>query len=63
LAVRANPNAPTYRAQREASTGVARGTSWRAARDRFTEAFRMALLAMNAHRLRTVLTMLGIIIG
>jgi len=31
--------------------------------DRFTEAFRMALLAMNAHRLRTLLTMLGIIIG
>ncbi|MDD0837576.1 MacB family efflux pump subunit [Curvibacter sp. HBC61] len=31
--------------------------------DRFGEAFRMALLAMNAHRLRTLLTMLGIIIG
>lgn len=31
--------------------------------DRFSEAFRMALLAMNAHRLRTLLTMLGIIIG
>ena len=31
--------------------------------DRLTEAFRMALLAMNAHRLRTLLTMLGIIIG
>ncbi|MGR7995423.1 MULTISPECIES: MacB family efflux pump subunit [unclassified Xanthobacter] len=30
---------------------------------RFQEAFRMALLAMNAHRLRTFLTMLGIIIG
>jgi macrolide transport system ATP-binding/permease protein len=63
IADRANPNAPTYRAQREASTGVARGNGWRAARDRFTEAFRMALLAMNAHRLRTFLTMLGIIIG
>ena len=36
---------------------------WRAARDRFSEAFRMAVLAMNAHRLRTFLTMLGIIIG
>jgi len=34
-----------------------------AQRDRFLEAFRMALLAMNAHRLRTFLTMLGIIIG
>ncbi|MFN9470107.1 MacB family efflux pump subunit [Acidovorax sp.] len=31
--------------------------------DRFREAFHMALLAMNAHRLRTVLTMLGIVIG
>lgn len=31
--------------------------------DRFAEAFRMALLAMNAHKLRTFLTMLGIIIG
>ncbi|MBF7682302.1 MacB family efflux pump subunit [Acinetobacter sp. B5B] len=31
--------------------------------DRLSEAFRMALLAMNAHRMRTFLTMLGIIIG
>ncbi len=31
--------------------------------DRFAEAFRMALRSMNAHRLRTLLTMLGIIIG
>ncbi|MFT4074525.1 MAG: MacB family efflux pump subunit [Asticcacaulis sp.] len=31
--------------------------------DSFVEAFRMALLAMNAHRMRTFLTMLGIIIG
>ena len=34
-----------------------------ALRDRFSEAFRMALRAMNAHRMRTFLTMLGIIIG
>ena len=34
-----------------------------ALRDRFLEAFQMALIAMNAHRLRTFLTMLGIIIG
>ena len=39
------------------------GSAFQAARDRFTEAFRMAVLAMNAHRLRTFLTMLGIIIG
>jgi len=31
--------------------------------ERLREALRMALLAMNAHRLRTFLTMLGIIIG
>ncbi|MDO9402550.1 MAG: MacB family efflux pump subunit [Polaromonas sp.] len=37
--------------------------SFKAALDRFTEAFRMAVLAMNSHRLRTFLTMLGIIIG
>ena len=38
-------------------------SAFRAFFDRFTEAFRMALLAMNAHRMRTFLTMLGIIIG
>ncbi|GAB3049514.1 MacB family efflux pump subunit [Acinetobacter apis] len=31
--------------------------------DGLSEAFRMALLSMNAHRMRTFLTMLGIIIG
>lgn len=36
---------------------------WRGALDRFGEAFHMATLAMNAHRARTLLTMLGIIIG
>lgn len=33
------------------------------AMDRFSEAFMMALRSMNAHRLRSFLTMLGIIIG
>lgn len=36
---------------------------WRQWAGRLTEAFRMALLALKAHRLRTFLTMLGIIIG
>ncbi|MDB5439861.1 MAG: Phosphonate-transporting ATPase, partial [Caulobacteraceae bacterium] len=36
---------------------------FQAALDSFNEALRMALLAMNAHRMRTFLTMLGIIIG
>ncbi|OWY36490.1 MacB family efflux pump subunit [Herbaspirillum aquaticum] len=38
-------------------------STWRAGLDRFKEALRMSLLAMNAHRLRSFLTMLGIIIG
>ncbi|MDC7683600.1 MacB family efflux pump subunit [Asticcacaulis sp. BYS171W] len=43
---------------------TARGRSGFAAMaDSFNEAFRMAVLAMNAHRMRTFLTMLGIIIG
>jgi macrolide transport system ATP-binding/permease protein len=36
---------------------------FQAVADSFVEAFRMAVLAMNAHRMRTFLTMLGIIIG
>ncbi len=39
------------------------GDGWRGLADRAREAFRMAVLAMAAHRLRTFLTMLGIIIG
>jgi macrolide transport system ATP-binding/permease protein len=60
---RRNDNAPSQRAQRAAAPVQAGGSKFQAARDRFVEAFRMALLAMNAHRLRTFLTMLGIIIG
>ncbi|MCF8482948.1 MAG: MacB family efflux pump subunit [Rhodospirillum sp.] len=36
---------------------------WRALAGRFGEALRMALIAMKAQRMRTLLTMLGIIIG
>jgi macrolide transport system ATP-binding/permease protein len=36
---------------------------WRSLLDRLNEAFHMALISMNAHRMRTFLTMLGIIIG
>nr|WP_315232358.1 MacB family efflux pump subunit [uncultured Albidiferax sp.] len=39
------------------------GTGWGAGWGRFSEAFRMAVLAMRAHPLRSFLTMLGIIIG
>ena len=38
-------------------------SGWREMVGRLMEAFRMALLALKAHRLRTFLTMLGIIIG
>ncbi len=41
------------------SPQVQRWFNW----DRYIEAFKMALLAMSSHRLRTFLTMLGIIIG
>ena len=41
----------------------ARRWPWQRLVDRTTEALRMALRSMNAHRLRTFLTMLGIIIG
>ncbi len=43
--------------------GEPAAADWRALWGRGVEAFRMALLAMAAHRLRTFLTMLGIIIG
>ncbi len=38
-------------------------SAWRSLLDRLKEAVRMAVLSMLAHRLRTFLTMLGIIIG
>src|SRR5256885_7911040 len=40
------------------ATAAPRAASWRMFGDRFGEALRMALRAMNAHRLRTFLTML-----
>lgn len=46
--------------QARSSAGL---SPWRAWLNRLREAFRMALLTMQAHRLRTFLTMLGIIIG
>lgn len=49
--------------QAATSEPAKRVSAWRSSFDRLGEAFRMAILAMNAHRLRTFLTMLGIIIG
>ncbi|HEY4202215.1 MAG TPA: MacB family efflux pump subunit [Devosiaceae bacterium] len=42
---------------------VRRSAKWREGFDRGAEALRMAVRAMTAHKLRTFLTMLGIIIG
>jgi macrolide transport system ATP-binding/permease protein len=58
----ANPKRPATRAV-AAVTPANQAAGWQSLRDRFFEAFRMAMLAMAAHRMRTFLTMLGIIIG
>ncbi|HEY0467803.1 MAG TPA: ATP-binding cassette domain-containing protein, partial [Polyangiaceae bacterium] len=58
----ANPKRPATRAA-AAVAPANKAAGWQALRDRFFEAFRMATLAMAAHRMRTFLTMLGIIIG
>ncbi|PZU26834.1 MAG: macrolide ABC transporter permease/ATP-binding protein MacB [Stenotrophomonas sp.] len=63
IADRRNDKVPALQTQQRTEPVRAGGSAFQAARDRFVEAFRMALLAMNAHRLRTFLTMLGIIIG
>ncbi len=48
---------------RDRSDTAGHAASLRARLDRFGETFRMALLSMLAHRLRSLLTMLGIVIG
>lgn len=59
---RTTPAIPYARAGRERNLPD-KGTAPRTFEDRALEALNMALLAMKAHRLRTFLTMLGIIIG
>ncbi|MEJ0038289.1 MAG: MacB family efflux pump subunit [Gammaproteobacteria bacterium] len=59
---RPNPKVAAGRGKLPAGNSTS-GKHWRAVRDRFLEAFHMATLAMAAHRMRTFLTMLGIIIG
>jgi macrolide transport system ATP-binding/permease protein len=62
VADRRKPDAPApAKLQREAAAGTT--APWRALLGRVGEATRMALRAMAAHQLRTLLTMLGIIIG
>ena len=61
---RLNSRGPTQAQTTAAEVPAASASSWwRSYLDRFREAARMALLAMNAHRMRAFLTMLGIIIG
>lgn len=55
----AAPQAP----RQEAVSLTGQGWPWRARWSQFCEAFKMAGIAMASHRLRTLLTMLGIIIG
>ena len=61
------PNTPPLFESSTATTAKApipkKSSALRALFDRLGEAFRMAVLAMTSHRLRTFLTMLGIIIG
>ncbi|AWH89642.1 MacB family efflux pump subunit [Limnobaculum parvum] len=56
--------APEAVVQKSSSSHATKtNNGWFALRDRFVDAFKMALLAMFSQRLRTFLTMLGIIIG
>ncbi|MFZ2754461.1 MAG: MacB family efflux pump subunit [Lysobacteraceae bacterium] len=59
---RIGPGKPAL-VQPKTATAVPSGIGSRSLRDRLSEAFRMAMMAMIAHKLRTFLTMLGIIIG
>ncbi len=54
---------PALPSEANPALGVPPGGSWRAAFGRLREAFGMALLSMRAHKLRSALTMLGIVIG
>ncbi|MCD1124766.1 MacB family efflux pump subunit [Jinshanibacter sp. LJY008] len=65
IADRKVPKGPEDIVQKSSSSSHATKTNngWFALRDRFVDAFKMALLAMFSQRLRTFLTMLGIIIG
>lgn len=60
IADRRNGEDTSVTRQKEA---IRRAARWREGLDRAGEAFRMALRSMVAHKLRTFLTMLGIIIG
>ncbi len=58
-----NPPPPGNGAQSTLETPAQKGASWRQLVSGFREALTMAWLAMAANKMRTLLTMLGIIIG
>lgn len=58
-----NPASNTAAPKTEVIPAKTKARARVAAWDRYAEALKMALLAMSTHRLRTFLTMLGIIIG
>ncbi|GKX58439.1 MacB family efflux pump subunit [Leminorella grimontii] len=60
---KAEAEGSTNKSNKEAKHRIKTNNGLGALRDRFVEAFKMALLAMFSQRLRTFLTMLGIIIG
>ncbi|STR00112.1 Macrolide export ATP-binding/permease protein MacB [Kingella potus] len=53
-----NPDIPPSKVER-----VKENASWSFYYDQFTEAFKMSVQAITAHKMRSLLTMLGIIIG
>ncbi|GAB2903151.1 MacB family efflux pump subunit [Uliginosibacterium flavum] len=63
IADRLREDAPALLEKAPITTPGRTARAWQAGRDRLGEALRMALVAMSAHRMRTFLTMLGIIIG
>ncbi|MFP8967777.1 MacB family efflux pump subunit [Pokkaliibacter sp. CJK22405] len=64
LSDEANPDyVPAQAVKRERGERVSASSAFKIRWGLFIEAFRMAWLAMASHRLRTLLTMLGIIIG
>ena len=63
IADRANPSAPPARTRPSSIPERTGSAGFLEQFGRLSEALRMALVAMNAHRMRAFLTMLGIIIG
>lgn len=61
--IQSPPDEPASGSLDRRTTANNRSQHWRARWGQFSEAFKMAGIAMASHRMRTLLTMLGIIIG